>query len=397
MSSAHRSASGRKIGIKDRIACYRWTYFTMTMATGGVANVLFSLSFSNDWLTGIGIFFMMLNICLFLLNCVMISMRFYLRPGSFTRSFTDQYELAVIMINICQYGTDHVGNWLLRTMEIMFFIYAAVCVLASAGIYLVLWSTLSVQLASRLLFPANSSAHNEKCDRVFPVHTMTPTWVFPAYPLLLTGPFASQLIAASQRSSQLGLAINSTAVALTAVTIQGTGCLIAFMISAAFIYRLMTQKLPRDTQRPGVFMSIGPFGFTAGSITQLGNQASAFIPPDFLDSPYTIDVFRIVSVLVGLWLWGLAAWFFLISVGSLWKYVRAGSSMPFQMTWWSFVFPNTALITATGTLGEIFQNRGMHIATSVMAAAIIVVWIAVFLTMLRCLKNKTLLWPKNDT
>jgi hypothetical protein len=24
------------------------------------------------------------------------------------------------------------------------------------------------------------------------------------------------------------------------------------MISAAFIYRLMTQKLPRDTQRPGV-------------------------------------------------------------------------------------------------------------------------------------------------
>ena len=91
-------------------------------------------------------------------------------------------------------------------------------------------------------------------------------------------------------------------------------------------------------------MSIGPFGFTAGSITQLGNQASAFIPPDFLDSPYTIDVFRIVSVLVGLWLWGLAAWFFLISVGSLWKYVRAGSSMPFQMTWWSFVFPNTALV-----------------------------------------------------
>jgi hypothetical protein len=57
------------------------------------------------------------------------------------------------MISICQYGTDHVGNWLLRTMEIMFWIYAAVCVFASAGIYLVLWSTLSVQLTPRLLFP----------------------------------------------------------------------------------------------------------------------------------------------------------------------------------------------------------------------------------------------------
>ena len=84
---------------------------------------------------------------------------------------------------------------------------------------------------------------------------MTPTWVFPAYPLLLTAPFASQLIAAAQRSPNFTLSINETAVALCAVTAQGTGCLIAFMISAAFIYRLMTQKLPRGMQRPGVVRS----------------------------------------------------------------------------------------------------------------------------------------------
>lgn len=84
---------------------------------------------------------------------------------------------------------------------------------------------------------------------------MTPTWVFPAYPLLLTAPFAGQLIAAAERSPDKVLVINSTAVALCAVTTQGMGCLIAFMISAAFIYRLMTQKLPRDAQRPGVVCS----------------------------------------------------------------------------------------------------------------------------------------------
>lgn len=80
---------------------------------------------------------------------------------------------------------------------------------------------------------------------------MTPTWVFPAYPLLLTAPFAANLIAAADASGHT-LSINSTAVAVCAATAQGTGCLIAFMISAAFIYRLMTQKLPRDMQRPGV-------------------------------------------------------------------------------------------------------------------------------------------------
>lgn len=48
------------------------------------------------------------------------------------------------------------------------------------------------------------------------------------------------------------LALNTTAMAFGASAAQGTGCLIALMISAAFIYRLMTQKLPHDMQRPGV-------------------------------------------------------------------------------------------------------------------------------------------------
>lgn len=80
---------------------------------------------------------------------------------------------------------------------------------------------------------------------------MTPTWVFPAYPLLLSAPFAANLIAAADASGH-PLSSNVTGIALSAATAQGTGCLIAFMISAAFIYRLMTQKLPRDAQRPGV-------------------------------------------------------------------------------------------------------------------------------------------------
>lgn len=45
-----------------------------------------------SWLLGIGVFFFILNICLFIMNCVLISYRFYLRPGSFKASFTDQVE-----------------------------------------------------------------------------------------------------------------------------------------------------------------------------------------------------------------------------------------------------------------------------------------------------------------
>ena len=84
---------------------------------------------------------------------------------------------------------------------------------------------------------------------------MTPTWVFPAYPLMLTAPFAGNLIAAASATGRIDV-LYAPAVALSAVATQGTGCLISLMISSAFIYRLMTQKLPRDFQRPGV---VSPF------------------------------------------------------------------------------------------------------------------------------------------
>ncbi len=158
------------------------------------------------------------------------------------------------MINICEYGVPKSGIWLLRTMEILFWVYVCISAIASAGMYLILWSTLYVSPSPHLsmpLFQQLTPFSSPPSHRVFPVHMMTPTWVFPAYPLLLTAPLAANLIASADSSGH-PLSLNMPAVAFGAATTQGTGCLIAFMISAAFIYRLMTQKLPRDMQRPGV-------------------------------------------------------------------------------------------------------------------------------------------------
>lgn len=48
----------------------------------------------------------------------------------------------MISINICQYGIPHSGPWLLRVVEVLFWIYLPVSVVASSGMYLILWSTL---------------------------------------------------------------------------------------------------------------------------------------------------------------------------------------------------------------------------------------------------------------
>ncbi|KAL1878561.1 hypothetical protein VTK73DRAFT_7826 [Phialemonium thermophilum] len=351
----------------------------MTMATGGVANALHSVPFGSRWITGLGFFFYFLNMLLFIMNCVMITLRFHWRPGSFITSFTDQFEslfipaffvsIATILLTTCEYGIPHTGPWLLRTMRALFWSYVGVSMLASAGMYLILWSTL-----------------------IFPIHTMTPVWVFPAYPLLLTAPFGSTLVSSAIRSQQLHL-LNGVAISLTCITVQGTAFLIAFMICAAFLYRLMTQKLPRDHQRPGIFISIGPPAFTVSGIVLLGNEAHNIFEEGFLNTQHTVSILKLFSVMAGLWLWGLSLWFFLVSVGSLWKYVLPEHKMPFQMTWFSFVFPNTALVTATFQLGRAFDNNGLRIFGCVLTACLILVWVIVFLRMLHCLWQRELLWP----
>jgi hypothetical protein len=88
---------------------------------------------------------------------------------------------------------------------------------------------------------------------------MTPIWIFPAYPLLLIGPFAANLIDALPDATAAAR-INSIVIALGAICIQGTGFLVSLMIYSAFIYRLMTQKLPRETTRPG--MVFPPFSLS---------------------------------------------------------------------------------------------------------------------------------------
>ncbi len=94
-----------------------------------------------------------------------------------------------------------------------------------------------------------------------------------------------------------------------------------------------------------------------GVLVQLGTLAPSIFSPDFVSLPssdpllqqqqaVSAQVLRLLAYMVGLWLWGLSLWFFLVSVGSLWKYLRPESKgkLRFQMTWFSFVFPNTALV-----------------------------------------------------
>jgi tellurite resistance protein TehA-like permease len=218
---------------------------------------------------------------------------------------------------------------------------------------------------------------------------MTPVWIFPAYPLLVVGPHAAVLASRLNGADALRIIIGGT-------IFQGIGFMVSLMIYAAFIYRLMTQKLPQESLRPGMFISVGPSGFTIAGIVGMGHEVPRVVDPSFMgDGVLAGRVSMILANWVGIWLWGLALWFFLVSVFSHWSTLRH-NRWQFAMTWYSYVFPNTALITATFSVGRALNSRGINIFGCVMTCLLIPLWFVVFGCMIHAVWAKDILWPQKQ-
>lgn len=226
---------------------------------------------------------------------------------------------------------------------------------------------------------------------------MTPVWIFPAYALLIVGPHAGNL-APKVSSPQKALQI-----ILSGFIIQGIGFLVSLMIYSAFIYRLMTQKLPKESLRPGMFISVGPSGFTIAGVINMGQQLpNVLSAPEYADfmgpglGKLVGDVAMICGNFMGLWLWGLALWFFFVSVGAHWSCAARGK-LDFAMTWYSFVFPNTALTTATFAVAKALNgNSAIRAIGCAMTVGLIITWLSVFAMMIRAVILKQILWPQKQ-
>ncbi|KAI9857781.1 MAG: hypothetical protein M1813_008032 [Trichoglossum hirsutum] len=216
---------------------------------------------------------------------------------------------------------------------------------------------------------------------------MTPVWVFPAYPLLIAGPMAGVLVRNVSQPRALQIVISG-------VTLQGIGFMISAMVYSAFIYRLMTQKLPQEFVRPGMFVSVGPSGFTVSGLINMARSAEHALPADFMgDGKMTAFILQIMANWVGIWLWGLAVWFFLVSVGAHCSCFGHGK-MQFAMTWYSFVFPNTALVIATLAVGKAFSSFAINVVGTVIGCALVPLWVFVFWMMVRAVLRRQILWPE---
>lgn len=344
------------------------------MSTGALAVVIAQTPNKFTGLQTIGKIFYILDIVLFLLFNGLMVTRFVLQPKKLTASlhhpveglFFGAYWVSVALILNCAqlYGSSSTGSWLTKALEICFWIYCGVVFVVGVGQYYVLFQEERLNVADAM-----------------------PAWIFPIYPLLVVGPLAGVLIPSQSRE-------NGWDMWVAAVALQGISWTVALMMYSIYTQRLMGSTLPAPPTRPGMYVSVGPAGYTAAALFSLGTQAQSVIP----EGKWTTnipdgDFLKNLGVASGLFVILFSLWFCCISTVAVVSGIRR---MSFTLNWWAFVFPNAGLTLAAIQAGQALQSEGINGCCSALTIILVMLWLLCAVAHLRALWRGDLLWPGKD-
>jgi len=360
---------------KDRVAHFTWPWFACTMSTGAVAVVLSQTPNQFNGLKVIGKIFFIFDLVLFSFFNIIMILRAFWFPRRFIASlhhpveglFFGSYWVSVsLILNATQsYGVPACGPWLTHALLVLFWIYCAVVLVVGIMQYYVLFQEERLKITDAV-----------------------PAWIFPIYPLLVVGPMAGTMIPSQNQRQGLNMWIG-------AVMLQGLSWTVALMMYSMYTQRLMTSALPTPSTRPGMYVSVGPAGYTAAGLISLGARAPSVLPHDAFnqDNVPDGDTIRLLGIMAGIFIIIFAFWFFCISTVA----VIAGSRrMSFTLNWWAFIFPNAGLTLAAIQVGKALKSPGINGICSALTILLVFFWFITAVAHIRSLLQGKIMWPGKD-
>jgi tellurite resistance protein TehA-like permease len=283
----------------ERLRHFTWAWYTLTMATGGIATLISVQPHAFPGLITIGAVFYILNLIFFIGITGTMVLRFTKFPGAFKGSITHEREalflgpfflsVATIITGtekyiIQAYEVDHPNRaWAITSMSVAFWLYTFFAFCLASFQYSFLF-----------------------CVHTYKVTSFMPSWLLPIFPIMLSGTIASVIAANQPVGARMPIIV-------AGIGCQGLGFTVAILMYAHYIGRLMQVGYPDREHRGAMFIGVGPPSFTCLAFIGMANA----LPDDFdLQGDGLVDakVIRTLAIVAALFLWVLAMWFFMIAL-----------------------------------------------------------------------------------
>ncbi|GFF48767.1 malic acid transport protein [Aspergillus lentulus] len=340
------------------------------MATGGIAVLLSSTPHQFPGLQTIGKIVYILNIVLFLCISACLIIRFLTKCSALKESFQEPNEshfmgtcllaLATVILGAENYGTEACGPWLQVALRIVFWIYVALSIIQAIWHN---WYLYHIRMASRQPFAL--------------------VRLLPSFPAMLTGTIASVLASHQPRHHALPILIGGT-------TFQGFGFIMSLFIYSEYFYRLNKDGLPKASDRPEMFIAVGPWSFTALALIGMAEAAVKQFPEQYIISYAdastsqqvsitTGDIALVLAALVAIFLWAMAAFCLCILHSASWR---------------SVVFSEGPERRACRFHTGVLQSPAILWVGTGLTIAQVAIWLCVGVGTIWAVASRRMLWPE---
>lgn len=326
-------------------------WFAAIMGTGGFANVLYMLG--SHWSLGhiLGIVFAWLNVLLFFLLLIPWIARWFLHYGTLKHDLQHP-----VMSNF--FVTMPVGAIIVGTNASLM----GINFLGQSLVYTIALVSWLIGIAGALILGVYAGYNMMRTEQT-PPQMMNFAW--------LMSPVAS--IAVPLIGNPLVLLLKSTnlAAAKTVLLISlgffGVGFFLFLFIGGIIFNRLALHPLPPAAMTPTFWITLGPIGVGAVTLTGLADTAKAVGLMSSTDSVYLLAAI----------LWGMGIWALGLALVITWNNLKHGG-IPFSLSWWAFIFPMSAYAMASLKLSAYFDSGAAYNYSILLVLLLAFLWIITF-------------------
>lgn len=358
------------IGWRRLIRNFTSPWFTVVMGTGLVSILLHQMPspYDSKWARILGTIVFVLNLVLFIIFSFITTLRYVLFPEIIPAVLKSSQECLFFgafpmglatLINMFVYvcvEPGHWGPWAVNFAWAWFWVDAVIATLCTLGVPVMMMTLHTLTLP-----------------------TMTGAWLMAALPPIV----------ASGTGAILASVLHDPQHALWTVMVSyflwGFGMIFALTISALLFARLVLFHAPPKEEVATLVIAIGPLGMGGFALQKMGEVTLTVFPQTkSMQGERTAEVFYNLGFIVALIMWAYAiAWLFWAVAAIVYR-----RKLPFNMSWWSFIFPLGVWTLSTYQLGHELDSRFLKIWGLVFAGILVLLWFAVsYGTVIHCIKG----------